>query len=70
MISEKVIRRIMAEEGLTVLTTRRRRYSSYNGEISPAGENVVDRDFGADAPNEKWLTDIMEFQLPAGKAYL
>ena len=24
----------------------------------------------ADAPNTKWLTDITEFQLPAGKAYL
>jgi len=69
-VSEKVIRRIMAEEGLIVFTTRRRRYSSYNGEISPAVDNVVDRDFHADAPNKKWLTDITEFQLPAGKAYL
>jgi transposase InsO family protein/transposase-like protein len=69
-VSEKVIRRIMAEEGLVVFTTRRRRYSSYNGEISPAVDNVVDRDFHADAPNKKWLTDITEFQLPAGKAYL
>ena len=69
-VSEKVIRRIMAEEELVVFTTRRRRYSSYNGEISPAVENVVDRDFHADAPNKKWLTDITEFQLPAGKAYL
>lgn len=69
-ISEKVIRRVMAEEGLTVASTRRRRYSSYNGEVSPAVENLVQRDFHADAPNEKWLTDITEFQIPAGKAYL
>jgi transposase InsO family protein/transposase-like protein len=69
-ISEKVIRRVMAEEGLAVVTTRRRRYSSYNGEISPAVENLVDRNFHAEAPNEKWLTDITEFQIPAGKAYL
>ena len=68
--SEKIIRRIMAEEGLAVSRTRRRAYSSYKGEISPAVDNVVDRDFHADAPNTKWLTEITEFQLPAGKAYL
>ena len=33
-------------------------------------DNVVDRNFHADEPNKKWLTDITEFQLPAGKAYL
>lgn len=49
---------------------RRRRYSSYCGEISPAPENLVDRDFSACRPNEKWLTDITEFHLPAGKVYL
>jgi len=69
-VSEKIIRRIMAEEGLTVARTRRRAYSSYRGEISAPVDNVVERDFHADAPNTKWLTDITEFQLPAGKAYL
>ena len=69
-VSEKVVRRIMTEEKLIVSGKRRRRYSSYAGEVSPAVENVIDRNFHADAPNEKWLTDITEFQLPAGKAYL
>ena len=40
------------------------------GEISPAPDNLLSRDFSADAPNEKWLTDITEFQIPAGKVYL
>ena len=40
------------------------------GEISPAPENLINRDFRAAAPNEKWLTDITEFQIPAGKVYL
>lgn len=31
---------------------------------------MVNRDFRAAAPNKKWLTDITEFQLPAGKVYL
>jgi len=70
VISEKVVRRIMTEEKLVALGKRRRHYSSYAGEITPAVENVIRRDFHADAPNEKWLTDITEFQIPAGKVYL
>lgn len=31
---------------------------------------MLNRDFHADKPNEKWLTDITEFSIPAGKAYL
>lgn len=30
----------------------------------------MNRDFSACAPNRKWLTDITEFQIPAGKIYL
>ncbi|BCN13362.1 hypothetical protein RPSD_52470 (plasmid) [Ralstonia solanacearum] len=45
-------------------------YGSYLGEISPAPDNLINRDFRAAAPNEKWLTDITEFQIPAGKVYL
>ena len=40
------------------------------GEISPAPDNLLQRDFSASAPNEKWLTDLTEFQIPAGTAYL
>ncbi|WP_058974205.1 IS3 family transposase, partial [Type-D symbiont of Plautia stali] len=69
-ISEKVVRRLMAEEQLIVKRAGRRRYSSYCGEISPAPENLLARKFRASRPNEKWLTDITEFQLPAGKVYL
>ena len=69
-LSEKVVQRLMKQEGLIVVTPRRRRYGSYLGEISPAPENLINRDFQAAAPNEKWLTDITEFQIPAGKVYL
>lgn len=60
----------MKQEGLVVAKPKRRRYGSYLGEISPAPENLINRDFQAGAPNEKWLTDITEFQIPAGKVYL
>lgn len=70
IVSEKVIRQIMREEELIVNSKRRRKYNSYQGEISPSVPNKIERDFHADKPNQKWLTDITEFALPAGKVYL
>ena len=70
MVSEKVVRTLMAEAGLVAQIKRRRKYSSYQGEVSPAPENLLTRDFSSKNPNEKWLTDISEFHIPAGKAYL
>ena len=70
IISEKIVRRIMREELLFVKTKKARKYNSYQGEISSAVENIIDRNFSASKPNEKWLTDITEFALPAGKVYL
>lgn len=68
--SEKVVRRIMSEEHLIVLGKKKRRYRSYLGEISPAVPNLLERNFHAEKPNEKWLTDLTEFRIPAGKVYL
>ncbi|WP_244141730.1 IS3 family transposase [Robbsia andropogonis] len=70
LISEKVVRCLMRQEGLCATTTKQRRYRSYRGEISPAPANLINRDFRAAGPNQKWLTDISEFQIPAGKVYL
>jgi putative transposase len=69
-ISEKVVQRLMKQECLVVAPNKKRRYGSYLGEISPAPENLIERDFHAGTPNEKWLTDITEFHIPAGKVYL
>lgn len=68
--SEKVVLRLMKQECLIVAANRKRRYGSYLGEISPAPENLINRDFHAETSNEKWLTDITEFHIPAGKVYL
>lgn len=70
VVSEKVIRRIMKEENLTVTQKRNRKYCSYKGEITPAVDNLIARDFHAEKPNQKWLTDITEFSIKAGKVYL
>ena len=69
-VSEKIVRRIMKEESLAVTVRKKRKYNSYRGELSEAPENLINRDFHADKPNEKWLTDITEFSIKAGKVYL
>jgi len=69
-ISEKVVRRLMAEAGVKVLFKRKKKFQAYQGEITPAPENLIARNFHAGKPNEKWLTDITEFSIPAGKVYL
>ena len=75
-IGEWTVRDIMRDEGLVACAARKkRRYSSYEGEISEAPENLL-RDergrhrFHADEPNELWITDVTEFRIPAGKVYL
>lgn len=75
-IGEWTVRNIMSEEGLVARAAKRkRRYSSYEGEVSEAPPNLL-RDergkhhFRADGPNEKWITDVTEFRIPAGKVYL
>ena len=70
-ISEKVVRRIMRQEGLHVIYNKKKRsYSSYKGEISEHPGNKVGRNFHADTPNALWLTDITQFTLPGFKCYL
>ena len=69
-VSEKVVRRVMREEGLRpAYLRRRRRHSSYAGEVGEAPPNLPlgedgRHDFSAPAPNRLWVTDITEFRLP------
>lgn len=71
-VSEKVVRRIMRDEGMCVVRSDRpKKYCSYKGEIADAPPNHVKRRFTANAPDELWLTDMTEFALPGGaKVYL
>ena len=45
------------------------RHDSYKGKVGETFENVIGRDFRADAPWEKTGTDVTEFKQPWGKAY-
>ncbi|MDD7615743.1 MAG: IS3 family transposase [bacterium] len=70
-ISEKVVLRLMKQEGLKVYVPKSHtKYSSYKGEISPEVENIVNRKFIVNEPHKQALTDITEFALKDGKVYL
>lgn len=69
-ISEKVVRRLMKIEQLVVRIPKRAKYNAFKGDISPEAPNLLKRDFNTDEPNTKWVTDITEFGIPAGKLYL
>ena len=50
-----------AYRGLTIEAKGKNKCSSYKGKITSAEPNVLKQDFHAEAQNQKWLTDIMEF---------
>ena len=68
--SAKRIMRLLTGHGLVPLFKSAKRYGSYKGELAKAPKNLVDGDFHAERPNMLWVTDLTEFSIPAGKAYL
>lgn len=59
----------MAKLGLKAIINKQK-YHSYLGEVGKIAENLIKRDFKATKPNEKWTTDVSQFNCPFGKCYL
>lgn len=68
-VNHKKIQRIMKELGLKCLV-RMKKYKSYKGTVGKTAPNHLDRQFTAEEPNQKWVTDITEFKLFGEKLYL
>ena len=68
-VNHKKVQRIMTELGLKCLV-RMKKYKSYKGKVGKIAPNILDRQFTAEQPNEKWVTDITEFKLFSEKLYL
>lgn len=47
-----------------------KRYTSWRGERGSAAANILQRNFKASRPNEKWVTDVTEFAVNGRKLYL
>lgn len=69
VINHKTVQRLMKGLGL-VCKVRMKKYQSYNGEVGKIAPNLLERDFGAKNPDEKWVTDVTEFSLFGQKLYL
>ena len=48
--------------GIKSIQRPKRRYNSYQGSIGKIANNLLKRDFKADKPNQKWVTDVTEFK--------
>ena len=68
-LNHKTVRKLMKELGL-VCHVRMKKYRSYKGEIGRIAPNLLNREFEAEKPNEKWVTDVTEFHLFGEKIYL
>lgn len=68
LINHKTVQRLMKELGLKG-TVRPKKYRSYKGTVGYVAENVIQRDFQATEPNQKWVTDVTEFKINGQKFY-
>ena len=68
-LNHKTVQRLMKELGL-VCQVRMKKYHSYKGEVGKTAPNLLNRDFHAEKPNQKWVTDVTEFSLFGEKLYL
>ena len=55
-VNHKTVQRLMKELGL-VCRVRMKKYRSYRGEVGKTAPNLLNRDFRAEKPNQKWVTD-------------
>ena len=72
VVNHKKVQRLMKILGLSARIRRKRKYSSYQGEIGKKADNLIQRQFEASNPMEKCYTDVTEFAIPASsqKLYL
>lgn len=59
----------MKELGM-VCHVRMKKYRSYKEEVGRIAPNLLRRDFRAERPNQKWITDVTELSLFGEKLYL
>lgn len=69
IINHKTVLRLMKSLGLKSLI-RVKKYKSYRGEQGRIASNILERNFKASQPNEKWATDITEFNVRGKKLFL
>ena len=62
-LNHKTVQKLMKESGLKCMV-RMKKYRSYRGEVGKIAPNLLARDFHAERPNQKWVTDVTGIDLP------
>ena len=68
VINHKTVERLMKELGLKC-RIRQKRYRSYKGTIGKIAPNILDRDFKADRPYQKLVTDVSQIAIGTKKSF-
>jgi transposase InsO family protein len=68
-VNHKTVQRLMGELKLKSLV-RAKKYRSWRGEVGRIAPNLLNREFSAQQPNQKWVTDVTEFNVLGQKLYL
>lgn len=69
ILNHKTVSKLMSKLGLKC-QVRMKKYRSYKGQTGIVAPNILDRNFKAERPNQKWSTDVTEFSLFGAKCYL
>ncbi|WP_425351887.1 IS3 family transposase [Pleomorphomonas carboxyditropha] len=69
VVNHKTVQRLMVEMGLKSLV-RPKKYRSYKGEKGHVAPDLLQRQFTAERMNQKWTTDVTEFNVAGEKLYL
>jgi putative transposase len=69
-VAKKTVLKLRRSLRLVCKVRSRKRYNSYQGEQGAVAPNLLNRQFEADAPNQKWVTDVTEFSVGDRKLYL
>jgi putative transposase len=64
------VARIMRENGIRSKTVKKYKATTNSKHNLPVADNLLNREFAAQRPNEKWLTDITYIQTEEGWLYL
>ena len=72
-VSRKRVIRLMQEDGLKARARKRYKVTTMSDHDQPVAANLLDRQFAAAAPNQRWVSDTTEFVIGSsgsGKLYL
>jgi putative transposase len=69
-VSRKRVIRIMQQEGLKARVRKRFKCTTNSDHDQPVAANLLDRNFEADRPNQKWVGDTTELVTSNGKLFL